>query len=138
MFYTTSSWDQANKQQILNFEFWNYRFFNEYLLWLIFQLANWEKKLCFGPTWSLFSFSTTQTEQNSREKNWGSKICCLVFWSHELVIGLKTTYLVKLSRLSTKLVAAAYVGSIPSTNANALLYNVLICSAGIPNRSAIW
>ena len=29
-------------------------FFNEYLLWFLFQLANWEKT-CFGPIRSLFT-----------------------------------------------------------------------------------
>ena len=50
-----------------NFKFRIYKFnFNGYLLWFLFQLANWEINL-FGPIRNLFSFSA-QTEKNSLTK----------------------------------------------------------------------
>jgi len=42
-----------------NLEFQIYEFFNEFLLWFLFQVANWKKKL--GPIIMPSSFSTAQT-----------------------------------------------------------------------------
>ena len=42
--------------------------FNEYLLWFLFQLSNWEKK-SFEQKRSLFSFSTPQSKENTRKKS---------------------------------------------------------------------
>ena len=35
---------------------WYYNF-GKKIYYFLFQLANWEKKSCFGPIWSLFTFS---------------------------------------------------------------------------------
>ena len=55
-----------------NIKFRIYEFLNEYLLWFLFQLANWKKKICFGLIRSLFSFSTNKkfVEKKIRETNW--------------------------------------------------------------------
>ena len=45
----------------------NLKFFYKYLLWFLFQVANWEKT-CFGLIRSLFSFSTDQIEKKLWEK----------------------------------------------------------------------
>ena len=41
-----------------------FNYFNKYLLWFLFQLANWKKINFFGPMRGLFSFSTARTEKN--------------------------------------------------------------------------
>ena len=93
-FLLESSWTSPFKYNLKNWRYHqlvspilNYKstnFSNEYLLWFLFQVANWEKKPWFGPIrsffsffdfiWSLFSFSTAQTEKTSwkknRETNW--------------------------------------------------------------------
>ena len=62
-------------------------FLNEYLLWFIFQLVNWDRD-CFGPIRNLSSFSTVQTEKNSWKKfvnQIGESIWWIRYWPAESV-----------------------------------------------------
>ena len=67
----------GSSDNFTNLEFRIDEFYNECLLWFLFQLANWENT-CFQQIRSLSSFLIAQTEKNSwnkfvkkiREKNW--------------------------------------------------------------------
>ena len=60
-----------------------YEFFNEYLLWVLFQLANWEKNIFWANKKFVF-FLNYSNREKIVEKIVENKIRCLVVWSHEL------------------------------------------------------
>ena len=60
-------------------------FFNEYLLWFLFQLANWEKNIFCTNNTSLFSFSTSL-------KFLISVTFLILFWDFSDLHGLIRTY----------------------------------------------
>ena len=70
-----------NKFKPRNNEFQIYDFFNKCLLeFIMIFFCNWqtEKKNCFGPMRSLFSFSTAQTEKKLWRKLWKTRF--VVWW----------------------------------------------------------
>ena len=60
--------------------------FNEYSLWFLFQLANWEKNLFWTYKQFVLFFNCSNWEK-FKERIGENKIRCLVVWSHELVIN---------------------------------------------------